>query len=218
MDTCLHDSSIYEGLPPMPVDRQGWHSDHEIFKRLILEVMPEVIIEVGSWKGASAIGMLAKCDQVAEELGMAFAPPLFCVDTWLGSPEIWRVPKYREENPRRNGYPQVYFQFLSNIREAGYTQRVTPMPMTSRQGAGVLADDQVTAGLIYIDASHDYTDVAEDLKNYWSLLAPGGVMFGDDWGFLGVRVAVNEFTHYRELEVQVVDGNYWVIRKRRAAT
>lgn len=216
MDTLLHDGSIYWGLPAMAIDRQGWHSDHEIFKRLIADTLPEVIIEVGSWRGASAIALLTKADQVAEELGIALVPRLFCVDTWLGSPEIWRVPEYRAANPRPHGYPQVYFQFLTNIRAAGYEKQVTPLPMTSRQGAGVLCDAQVMASLIYIDASHDYCDVAEDLKQYWSLLSDGGVMFGDDWGFLGVRVAVNEFTEYRELDVQVVDGNYWIIRKRRA--
>jgi predicted O-methyltransferase YrrM len=200
----------------MAVDRQGWHSDHEIFKKLLMDTMPEVIIEVGSWKGASAIGMLTKADQIAEEQELDFKPHLFCVDTWLGSPEIWRVPEYALANPRRHGYPQVYFQFLSNVRAAGYEGRVTPLPMTSRQGAGVLSDNQVRAKLIYIDGSHDYCDVAEDLKLYWNLLADGGVMFGDDWGFLGVRVAVNEFIHYREMEVQVIDDNYWVLRKRRA--
>lgn len=214
MDTCLHDASIYDGLEQLPEDLQGWHADHEIFKKLILETLPKTIIEVGSWKGASALAMLGKSDQLAEELWMDFKPHLFCVDTWLGSPEIFKVPKYRAMVPMRNGYPQVYFQFLSNIRRAGYEQRVTPLPMTSRAGAGLLSDHKVAAKLIYIDASHDYCDVCEDLRLYWALLESGGVMFGDDWKFIGVRVAVNEFCHVREMDVQVIDDNYWVIRKR----
>lgn len=213
MDTILHDRSIYEGLPEMGADCQGWHSDHELFKRLLLQVNPEVIIEVGSWKGASAIGMLTKCDQIGEEQGRVYKPHLFCVDTWLGSPEIWKIAAYREANPRPHGYPRIYHQFLNNVRRSGYQDQVTPLPMTSRQGAGLLSDHGVMAKLIYIDASHDYVDVAEDLKLYWNLLAPGGTMFGDDWGFFGVRVAVEEFAHLREMEPSICDNNFWVLRK-----
>jgi hypothetical protein len=40
-----------------PEDVQGWGSTHPIFHILIDAIRPATIVELGSWKGASAIHM-----------------------------------------------------------------------------------------------------------------------------------------------------------------
>lgn len=207
----MPDASIYDGILKLGLktDLHGWNSEHPIFERLIREVRPAHVVEVGSWKGKSALNMARILDALP-----GHSWHMHCVDTWLGSREIWRNAQLRETNPRRHGYPQVYFQFLHNVFVSGFSPHITPLPMASRHGAEVLRENGYDAQLIYIDASHDYVDVRDDLIHFWPLLSPGGVMFGDDYtAFSGVRCAVEEFALIRHLEVELVDGNFWVMRK-----
>jgi predicted O-methyltransferase YrrM len=39
------------------LDLQGWASDHHYFSTLIDRCHPKLIVEVGTWKGASAVRM-----------------------------------------------------------------------------------------------------------------------------------------------------------------
>jgi len=53
---------------------------------------------------------------------------------------------------------------------------------------------------VYVDALHDYDNVLADLHGARSILKPGGVIFGDDYGNKpGVAPAVDEFAPEREL-------------------
>ena len=54
---------------------------HPLAERLITELRPRLVIEVGCWKGASAVA-------TAKALrARGLETPLICVDTWLGSAE-----------------------------------------------------------------------------------------------------------------------------------
>ena len=63
------------------LDLQGWGAEHPIFERVLLEVRPAVLIEVGTWKGASVLHMHSLARR--HRLGTLF----ICIDTWLGSAE-----------------------------------------------------------------------------------------------------------------------------------
>ena len=158
---------------------------NEIFERVFVNQhqRPSLVIEVGSWKGASAIKM---ADYVAAN------GTIVCVDTWLGSYEMYQFP----DMYRKNGYPQVYYQFLSNVIHSGKQNIIVPMPITSHVAALLLSSWGVKADAIYLDASHDYHDAKRDLEDYWPLVKDGGVLFGDDYsdGFPGVKRAANEFS------------------------
>ena len=75
----------YSGLDldGFDVDLQGWASGHPIFDRLLRDVRPSVVIELGTWKGASLLRMHG----IARELELTTA--FVSVDTWLGSSEHW---------------------------------------------------------------------------------------------------------------------------------
>ncbi len=199
---------IYEGIEALnlPDDLQGWHSTHPIFAQLIEEVKPLNILEVGSWKGASAIHM-------------ANLAPLAIVtacDTWLGGADH-ELNQQVETSvlPREHGYPRLYFQFLHNVAKAGLQKRIRPIPQTSLNGARLLKAHAYTAQLCYIDGSHEYSDVFADIEAYWPLVEDGGILFGDDFAFPGVQAAVIRFIAENELwsRVKVEVNNFWVIRK-----
>ena len=188
----LHDVSPYEGFDPdaYAPDLQGWGSDDPIFRELIAAIRPKVIIEVGTWKGASAIHMA----RVAEELGLDTR--IICVDTWLGSPEhfLAQQPGWRESLLLRNGFPHLYFTFLANVVRSGLSERIIPLPSTSENAAVILRARRIAAELVYIDAAHEEEPAYRDFRLYWDLLSPDGVLLGDDYiAWEGVTRAANRF-------------------------
>lgn len=197
-------NNIYNGLELLPVDVTGWNFKHDIFNDLVKQTMPKVIIEVGTWKGGSAIKMANYCKQLRLDT------KIYCVDTWLGAYEFWTYLNDTDERDLmlRNGYPQVYYQFLSNVVHSGVKDFIYPVPLPSSTGWKVLEYLGVKADLIYIDGSHEYDDVKADILNYRKLLTDKGVIFGDDYGWEGVRNAVNDSFSYADIDV--IDQNFWV--------
>ena len=51
--------NIYKDLPFFEKDLTGWGGEHPIFEKLILNLKSQlpIIVEVGTWKGQSAINM-----------------------------------------------------------------------------------------------------------------------------------------------------------------
>jgi hypothetical protein len=207
----LHAVDPYAGFDAAqwPLDLQGWGHESAAFRELVQAVRPKLIVEVGTWKGASAIRM-------AEEVATAgLDAQILCVDTWLGALEFWTAqedPERYESLKLKHGWPQVYYQFLANVCHKRHQQRVIPFPQTSATSALWLRYFGFHAELIYLDASHEEDDVYGDLLAYWEVLAPGGVLFGDDWSWDGVRLAVLRFA--REVGVTYrFSADKWVLDK-----
>jgi len=85
----------------------------------------------------------------------------------------------------------------------------------------IVPKDSVTASklfedqyfdIIYIDASHEYLPVREDIISWWPKLKNGGFMCGDDYvnGWPGVIQAVNELFQDR---VGKIGNQQWWTRK-----
>ena len=205
------DKSIYNNLQLLPLDLTGWNGQSDVFFHLINSVKPNTIIEVGTWKGLSAINM----GKTVQRLGLN--TQIHCVDTWLGANEFWtRLSHSAERNLLlRHGYPQVYYQFLSNVVHMGLQDIILPFPNTSENGFRYFQYHNVTADMIYIDASHEEDDVYRDVKNYFEILNKNGVIFGDDYtnDWPGVVNSVNRFAEENGLTVTVLENNFWVINK-----
>jgi hypothetical protein len=195
-------NTIYENFNPLPPDITGWHGTGSLFGNLIDKVKPNHIIEVGTWKGQSAITMAKHIQSTGLDCKIT------CVDTWLGALEFWKDLRETPERDLmlRHGYPQVYYQFLSNVIHSGAQNVILPMPLPS--SIAWKAIDR-KAQLIYIDGSHEYEDVKADCLNFWNLLDDGGVMFGDDINWLGVERAVKEVFN----DLEIIEGIFWVARK-----
>lgn len=204
------DNSIYNNLTLLKEDLQGWNGNSKIFQKLIKSKVPKLIIEVGSWKGQSAITM-AECIKKN-----SFDTKIICVDTWLGALEFW--DKFKDTPERdlflKNGYPQVYYQFLSNVVHRNVEDIITPFPNTSVIASRYFKNNSIVADMIYIDASHDELDVYFDLKNYYDILSEGGILFGDDFNnWKGVSNAVKKFCKEVNKTFKIEERNFWVIEK-----
>lgn len=181
---------LWGGVDPLanvalyPADEQGWNSDHPYLTEAIA-ARPALVIEVGVWKGASLITM-AKCMAAHGSDAM-----LIAVDTWLGSAEHW----HRHEIPRHpSGRAMLYEVFLSNVQRAGLADFVVPLPLNSASAAEVLAKCDIVADVVHLDAGHSFEECQADLRRWWKLLRPGGLIVVDDYGgWETVKRAVDEF-------------------------
>jgi Methyltransferase domain len=208
----LHKSNPYDGFDfrSRPFDGQGWGGESSAFRELIAEVKPRLIVEVGTWKGASALQMAA----VTRELDLP--AQIVCIDTWLGALEFWTD----QSDPARylslqlqHGYPSVYYQFLANVCHCGFQDRVVPFPQTASIAALWFRYYGLVADLVYLDASHEEEDVYRDLWDYWAVVADDGVLLGDDYSWDGVRLAVERFAREERRPVAFV-ADKWVLRKQ----
>lgn len=159
-------------VPTMPPDRQGWNSDHPFLADAIDRQRPDVVVEVGVWKGASVLTMARRMREIACD-GVVIA-----VDTWLGSAEHWLSPG---AIPIMAGRSLLYDVFASNVLIDGLSGHVLPLSLDSASASEVLARLDIRPGVIHIDAAHDYQSVSIDLKRWWRLLKPGGTLIADDY-------------------------------------
>lgn len=204
-------NQVYENLNLLPPDYQGWNGTDPVFEKLITSIKPAVVVEVGTWKGQSVLHMADIC----KKLGIN--TKFYCVDTWLGATEFWTSMMESAERDLKliNGYPSVYYQFLSNVVHRGHEDAILPVPNTSANGYRILKYLGIQPDLVYVDGSHEEEDVTSDLNMYWDLLKEGGIMFGDDYRYWhGVRQAVNNFSNSKGISFRVEDGNAWVMEKR----
>ena len=206
----IHGTDIYAGFVPMfPEDRQGWNSQHSVFDEIIRAIRPTVVIDVGVWKGASTIYLA----DLLKSNGIAGA--VIAVDTFLGSVEHWdRSSGFAGLIPHQFGMPLLYQQFLSNVVRCGAQDRIVPLPQTSTTGSLLLQRIKVQAGLIHVDASHEYEDVLRDARAYWDVLTPGGFLVGDDYDqyWPGVVRAANEFATEKSVQLTTSTPK-WIVRK-----
>ncbi|WP_367870084.1 class I SAM-dependent methyltransferase [Luteolibacter sp. Populi] len=196
----LHKADPYQGFDwqSYPEDASGWGSDSPAFGELVETLRPRRIIEVGTWKGGSALTLASH----AARLGLD--AEILCVDTWLGALEMWTDLEDADRHGAlalKHGYPTLYYQFLANVCRAGRQGMITPFPVPSVTAAQWFALRDVRADLIYIDGSHEEEDVYQDLVSYWDLVRPGGILLGDDWGWDGVRLAVQRFARENGLAI-----------------
>lgn len=87
IDRLFNGTSPYSNFPPPHVTQllrrrriKGWGSDGAVFSRLINKVKPHVIIEVGTFLGASALHM----SNLTRQLGLD--TQILCVDDFRGWP------------------------------------------------------------------------------------------------------------------------------------
>lgn len=164
-----------------PLDLQGWRSIHPYLEEAVTERRPAVIVEIGTWKGASTL-------YLARTLAEHGVPgTVIAVDTWLGAVDHWADAGLFAELATEHGFPSLYRTFLANVLREGMADRVVPLPLDSVNAAELMRLRGVTADVIHLDAGHEEASVAADLRAWWPVLRPGGLFIADDYDRLGGR-------------------------------
>lgn len=179
-----------------------------IFEQVIQELRPNVIVEVGSYKGKSAIQFANLCNKYN------LPTKIFCVDTWLGSAEH----ADSDDLMKVNGWPTMFYQFLANVVHTGHQDRIIPVPMDSMSNYRVMKANNIKVPMIYLDGGHFYESVYADIKHYWEVLEDGGVMIGDDYDpdkWPDVVRAVKDFfgDNYSVIQESKSSNSNWIVTK-----
>jgi len=133
-------------------------------------------VEVGAWKGRSSSYMGIEILNSDKDIKFDV------VDTWLGS----------EEHAHKKDLSIIkntlYEDFLENIQPC--ISVINPIRTTSIEASKLYEDNSLD--FVFIDASHKYNDVKEDIKSWLTKVRKGGILAGDDIIWSGVERAVKE--------------------------
>jgi len=164
---------------------EDWFSYPQLYKRIVDNSQDGAhLVEVGSWKGRSAAFMAVEI--INSNKNIKFD----CVDTWKGSIEHTTYDVITEE--------KLYDVFLSNIEPVKHI--INPIRMTSIEASKLYEDNSLD--FVFIDASHEYEDVKEDILAWLPKVKIGGILAGHDYNtFEGVNRAVDEIFNINNLEI-----------------
>lgn len=163
-------------------------------------------VEVGCWKGASTCYLAQEIKNYNKKI------ELYAVDTWEGSDES----QHKLEIEALGGSENLYELFLKNIKMGEVSDIIIPMKMNSQDASQKFLENSLD--VVFIDASHKYQDVLNDIKCWYPKVKKGGIIAGHDYlpGNLasecGVIRAVNEYFHGKNLETNI-GGRTWAHKK-----
>ncbi len=185
----------YRSAKLMRFNNHGWYTNGPEIEKLIKSRHVKIIIEIGAWMGASTRHMASLIPDDGK---------IYAVDTWEGSPNEEHDPKILET---------LYDQFLSNVIHLGLTHKIIPVRMESSTAANTL---RISPDLIYLDATHTYEAVLEDLYLWFPFVKGHGIICGDDWIWgedSGVGQAVTQFAKENNLNVYT-NNRFWYLTEK----
>ena len=205
------DGSCYD-MPTgdLSLDLQGWQSDHPIFDKVFKKHRPGLVCEIGTWKGASVLHMHG----LARKYGLH--THFVCVDTWLGSNDtLWCEDDLRVHLRLTHGYPDMFRQFVFNVKAQGAEAAITPFPITSTAAARVFRKLGISFDALYVDAGHEEEEVYFDLALFYDLVVDGGAIFGDDYvpAWSGVMDAVDRFAAEKGVTLEADTGKFYFVKQ-----
>ncbi|MEH3118606.1 MAG: class I SAM-dependent methyltransferase [Methylorubrum populi] len=173
-------------------DAQGWNENHPYLREGIDDLRPKIVVEVGVWKGSSSIVMAKRMKDLRID-GAVIA-----VDTWLGAVDHWAHENWFSSLVVEHGQPMLMRTFMTNVVKSEVSDYIVPLPLDSINAAELLKLRQVQVDMVHIDAGHEYESVISDLKAWWPLVRPGGLLVGDDYydndrDWPGLKRAFHEF-------------------------
>jgi hypothetical protein len=164
----------------------------------------EKFVEIGVWKGKSVSYAGIEIINSGKNI------TLDAVDTWDGSPG---EPILMNDDSLVNG--TLYNEFIVNTVPVRHV--VKAVKMSSVEAAKQYADNSIF--FVFIDGSHLYDAVREDILAWLPKVKPGGFIGGHDIDqteeFNGVRKAVDELIGPQNIKVYNKGWASWLHRKER---
>lgn len=160
----------------------GWFTYPNFYSEMVAKFPSgSTFIEVGVWKGRSLAFLATEIINSDKEI------KLHALDTWdgIGLPgvEITETPD------------EIYNSFLTAIEPV--KSHIIIHRGFSHDLISTFPDESFD--FIFIDASHDYENIIQDIKDWFPKLKKGGILAGHDIQFEPVRRAVTEtLSHFSE--------------------
>ena len=173
-------------------------SDGRVVNRLYdLAKGKDVIVEVGSWKGRTAIKMARSCNGI-----------VYCVDTWLGSGD------HNETSEADTDPLSVYRSFLAHVAHFGVAHKIAPIAQSSHTANALFKNIARSVDMLFIDGDHWIEAIMLDLLRWVPLVRYGGIVCGDDYKAPSVEVAVQAYAKRFDYSVRTeIDDKMWFLEK-----
>lgn len=171
---------------------QGWFNDQQqkVYQYLISQT-PEngTFVEIGAWLGKSSSYLADNTRNL----------DVIIIDTWEGS------PNERHTNHKLATQTDIYEIFKENMGDRVYKSIRGLSVEVSKQF------DDNSLDTVFIDATHTYEAVKEDIAAWLPKVKIGGILAGDDYvkPWPGVIKAVDEV-----LPDSVIMEGRWIYRKK----
>jgi predicted O-methyltransferase YrrM len=170
-------------------DIQGWFN-HMITYDYLIEQCPEggTMVELGAWLGKSSSYLVDK----------SVNRNVIIIDSWKGSPnELTTTHKFATE-------VDIYEVFKQNMGERTYKS----IRGLSSEAVSQFEDESLD--VVFIDLTHTYESVKEDIGLWLPKVKSGGILSGHDYedSWPGVVKAVDEM-----LPKRTIMENCWIFRK-----
>ena len=164
-----------EKIPHFYQKIEGWFDFQDIYKSAVDKYDNAHFVEIGSWKGKSAAFMATEIANSNKNIKFD------CIDTWKGSEE-------HQQDPDIIKYHDILPIFLKNTEPV--KNYINPIHLDSIAASKLYADKSLD--LVFIDASHDYENVKNDIIHWLPKIKLGGIIAGHDINMDGVNKAVTE--------------------------
>jgi len=182
----------------------GWFDFEDVYKEMVNKFPDNShFVEIGSWLGKSTSYMAVEIANSDKKIKFD------AVDTWLGSDE------HKEFLKTLNG--SLYDKFIENVKPV--LNYINPVIGYSTEVSKNYEDESLD--FVFLDASHDYESVKNDIIAWYPKIKSNGIIAGHDYNdvgtegceWVGVVKAVNEFFGQDNIEVRKVHAGTWIYHK-----
>jgi hypothetical protein len=154
---------------------QGWGDFKKIYRQQVKDAQDGAhFVEVGAWLGKSTACMAVEIINSDKKIQFDV------IDTWKGSKEHKKFAVVKKDT--------LYKDFLKNMKPV--KKQINPIRTTSIEASKLYEDESLD--FVFIDASHEYKHVKEDIKHWLPKVKKGGTFGGDDIRWESVQKAVGE--------------------------
>lgn len=141
---------------------EDWFTYASLYKNMVTKFPSgSKFVEIGSWKGKSSAFMAVEIANSGKNIDF------YCIDTFEGSIEYKNNPEL----------PFLYEVFKTNMKplENYYTDIRT----TSLNAVEKFDDESID--FVFIDGSHEYEDIKNDIISWLPKVKKGGILAGHDY-------------------------------------
>ena len=158
----------------------------------IAHIQNGVIAEVGVFGGATLLDL-------AED-GRANKNRLIGIDPWEKSSMVESIEDPVKRQEMANFFRQMRWNLQYIQADLGY-DHIELIQESAHLAAQRLDDNSLD--FLMIDGDHEEKAVEQDLRDFWPKVRPGGIVWGDDYDWPGVRAAAKRFAQEKNATLEV---------------
>jgi cephalosporin hydroxylase len=180
---------------------QGWFDYQKLYTKVIQELQNDAhIVELGAWKGCSTAYLAVEVINSNKNI------QIDVIDDWKGGGDI--SSQYDKDNEYFENHGDIFDIFKRNMQPV--IHKLNIIRALSKEAITSYTDNSLD--FVFIDATHSYESVKEDIRLWLPKIKYGGYIGGHDYNpkdWAGVVQAVNE--SFSKDKLEIIDSS-WLVK------